>query len=303
MTSSRFSANGKLLLTGEYSVLEGALALAVPIRFGQQLEYRAGGKNLSWESYDAENNCWFRATFSQNGDIISSLDLEKGTFLQKILIQSIELTANPLPTGLIKTHLDFPNNWGLGSSSTLIYLISQWLDINAMKLFFNTMSGSGYDVACAGEKQAILYQLKGKTETNWDTTDLSKILKQCYFIYLNQKKLSAAEVLRSSKDKIEPSLIKKVSELSKQFTVVESLDELASFIEEHENITATVNRLQPVKQRLFPDYDGAVKSLGAWGGDFIMALGNNTPEYFRQKGYPTLFKFDNITLNKSISST
>ena len=37
-----FHANGKLLISGEYLVLDGALALAVPTRFGQNLQVTEG---------------------------------------------------------------------------------------------------------------------------------------------------------------------------------------------------------------------------------------------------------------------
>ncbi len=41
--------------------------------------------------------------------------------------------------------------------------------------------------------------------------------------------------------------------------------------------------------KIFLDYFGQTKSLGAWGGDFILATGNkDTPKYFKNKGYPNL---------------
>ena len=39
-----FYSNGKLLLTGEYVVLDGATALAIPTKYGQYLEISASEK-------------------------------------------------------------------------------------------------------------------------------------------------------------------------------------------------------------------------------------------------------------------
>jgi hypothetical protein len=54
----------------------------------------------------------------------------------------------------------------------------------------------------------------------------------------------------------------------------------------------------PIKQRLFPDYNGAIKSLGAWGGDFILVSGTTHPEaYFNSKGYRTIFRYSDLILS------
>ena len=38
MQKKEFYAHGKLLLTGEYAVLDGALSLALPTQYGQRME-------------------------------------------------------------------------------------------------------------------------------------------------------------------------------------------------------------------------------------------------------------------------
>jgi hypothetical protein len=54
-------------------------------------------------------------------------------------------------------------------------------------------------------------------------------------------------------------------------------------------------RKTTVKERLFSDYPGAIKSLGAWGGDFILAVGNDTtPTYFKNKGYTIVLEYRNM---------
>ncbi|MFN5366863.1 MAG: hypothetical protein ACK5CH_15765 [Bacteroidota bacterium] len=58
-------ASGKLLLTGEYFVLDGATALALPVRYGQRLEVsptRPSGL-FAWNSRDEHGNPWFSVEY------------------------------------------------------------------------------------------------------------------------------------------------------------------------------------------------------------------------------------------------
>ncbi len=48
-----FYSNGKLLLSGEYAVLDGALAWAIPTTFGQYLRISINtSAEISWKSLD-----------------------------------------------------------------------------------------------------------------------------------------------------------------------------------------------------------------------------------------------------------
>ncbi|MDG2343289.1 MAG: GHMP kinase, partial [Flavobacteriales bacterium] len=119
-------ANGKLLITGEYLVLEGANSLAIPCAKGQRIEYTPNNKinTIDWTSLDYLNKEWFSAKFESDSlDILSSSDKYKAKHLQKMLIEAYKLSNDKL-SGQIKTTLEFPNDWGLGSSSTLIVCIS-----------------------------------------------------------------------------------------------------------------------------------------------------------------------------------
>ena len=61
---SRYYSNGKLLLTGEYVVLDGATALAVPTKFGQDLIIKSIQEpELIWGSFTNTGECWFEAIF------------------------------------------------------------------------------------------------------------------------------------------------------------------------------------------------------------------------------------------------
>ena len=71
-----FYSNGKLLITGEYVVLDGAKSLAVPTKFGQDLQRKQINEPLLvWESYSHNDSCWFEATFD-----VPTLRLQTATF-------------------------------------------------------------------------------------------------------------------------------------------------------------------------------------------------------------------------------
>ena len=60
METQTFYSNGKLLITGEYVVLDGAKALALPTKFGQSLVVKQGPKNqIKWTSFDSDKSIWF----------------------------------------------------------------------------------------------------------------------------------------------------------------------------------------------------------------------------------------------------
>ena len=68
-------------------------------------------------------------------------------------------------------------------------------------------------------------------------------------------------------------------------------------MEEHEALLSSILKIEPVKQRLFPDFFGMMKSLGAWGGDFVLATGDDkTISYFKSKGYPTVIPYSKMIL-------
>ena len=73
--------NGKLLLTGEYFVTEGAVSLALPTQLGQTLEIQQsdceGDSQLIWKSYSKEDAIWFEATYTLPGLKLITSDGEK----------------------------------------------------------------------------------------------------------------------------------------------------------------------------------------------------------------------------------
>ena len=89
-----------------------------------------------------------------------------------------------------------------------------------------------------------------------------------------------------------------ISQISEEFVQSKNLQTFENLIVEHENIISSIIKLTPVKEKLFPDYFGAIKSLGAWGGDFVLVTGNEkTPAYFKNKGYKTILSYSEMILS------
>ena len=311
MSSLTFYGNGKLLLTGEYLVLDGAKALAVPTKFGQNLTVEnIDEPELIWASFTHHNTCWFEANFS-----LPKLKLTSATFysdkegnsefiaetLQKILEEAKKLNANFLNTSkgfIVKTKLSFPRNWGLGSSSTLIHNIANWAEVNPFTLLWNSFSGSGYDVACAKYNFPIVYQINEKNPKIEEVNFSPKFKNQLFFIHLNQKQNSREGISKYQKTKKEANkFLPIMNNLTEKFLRANSIKQINQIIVEHEEIIGQIIEQKPVKERLFRDYFGEVKSLGAWGGDFVLATGNtDTPNYFKKKGFNTILTYSEIIL-------
>ena len=301
MLTENFYSNGKLLLTGEYLVLDGAKSLALPTKYGQDLIVEKSKETyLIWESYDERNSCWFHCKFELPS--LASDDNNKiSNTLQKILKEAQKLNLNFLTelSGFqVRANLSFPRNWGLGTSSTLINNIAQWANVDAFELLKNSFGGSGYDIACAQNNSPIIYQLTDQIPYIGKVSFDPVFKNQLYFIHLKRKQNSKEGIKRYEKFKGNSFILaEEISQLTNQFIDCTNLNEFENIMIEHEKIISGIIKQPTVQKELFSDYFGQTKSLGAWGGDFILATGNDdTPNYFKNKGFDTLISYQDMIL-------
>jgi mevalonate kinase len=299
-----FYSNGKLLITGEYVVLDGAKALALPTKFGQSLTIENSlNREIKWTSFDKDGSIWFQEVISFF-DISNKNQFEnqsiKNTLIE-ILHEAFLLNPefiNHSEGYIITTQLTFPKFWGLGTSSTLINNIAQWLQIDAFELLQNSFGGSGYDIACAQNNVPILYHLKQGKPIVEKVDFKPEFTENLYFVYLNQKQSSKTAIA---------SYHKKQSNLKKTIPVIDSITNtvlnckdlaiFASELEKHEIILSHILETQTVKEALFPDFNGTVKSLGAWGGDFVLVISKENPTaYFKSNGFGTIIPYQEMIL-------
>jgi mevalonate kinase len=295
-------ANGKLLISGEYMVLAGATALALPLKFGQELlvkEYPV--PFIRWTSSEP-GNVWFGCDVNPaDCEIVSTNDASTASGLSKLL--KAARTLNPYfpdkKTGsVVEIKANYPVEWGLGSSSTLISLVAHWAGVDPFALFRLVTEGSGYDIACADRREMIFYRWDGTQPEVTETSPGKAIREHAYFVSLGNKQDSRKEV-QSFLDngRFSPADVDTFSCLSKQINKAETAEELTHLVKEHETLLGAILGKEPIAAR-FKNFPGTVKSLGAWGGDFAMFISGadkkDILKSIHEYGLKHFFTFDEI---------
>ena len=306
-----YYSNGKLLLTGEYLVLDGAKSLALPTKFGQDLTVeRIQEPQIIWGSFTHTGTCWFEAVFDlKKLRLVScsfNADKEGGAAgiaetLLAILKEAKRMNPEFLNTEngfVVKTNLTFPRNWGLGTSSTLINSIGKWAKVDAFQLLWNSFKGSGYDIACAQNNSPIFYKIEAEKPVVENVIFNPSFKENLFFVHLNEKQDSKEGIAKFRESGLNfQKEIAAVSVISNELLKANTVADFNKLIVAHEQIISSIIKLKPVKEKLFSNYLGEIKSLGAWGGDFVLVTGNEkTPAYFKNKGFETVLTYSEMIL-------
>ena len=303
----RFYSHGKLLLSGEYAVLDGAVALALPTRLGQWLEVsQHPGPGLEWVSLGADGTEWLHEHISSaewetpppEGPMPKEAR-ERLLHILQVLVALQPETAQRLNGIRMTTRLEFPRNWGLGTSSTLLANLAEWAGVDPYALLDRSFGGSGYDLACARHDGPLYYSRKPGTAPEIITAPFDPpFARQLRFVYLGQKQDSREGIaLYRKKGKAGAAFLQAVSNLSRELATARELDAFCNAMDRHERLISDHLGIPAVKHRLFSDFPGSVKSLGAWGGDFVLAANAaSDDEYFRRLGYTTQFSYPELIL-------
>ncbi|MFP4471583.1 MAG: GYDIA family GHMP kinase [Bacteroidales bacterium] len=309
MTVRQYRSNGKFLITGEYLVLKGALALCVPLRPGQSMQVKeipAAG-HLTFRSFIHESP-WFQAGYKlPDLEITDCSDAARAGYIRSILAGAASLNPEVFRNfqGFeIKTNIEFDINWGLGSSSSLIANIARWVGVDPLKLHFMTSKGSGYDVACATAEGPLFYRLGNEHPEIRPANFKPRFSENLFFVYTGQKKNSAESIVRNqNRLNGREKEIERISEITLEMTRVKELRDFRRLICEHEDILSKVLDEIPVKEKLFAGLEVSAKSLGAWGGDFALVTWEGEPheleKYLLSRDLDTFFGFDEIVLHSN----
>lgn len=307
---SNFYSHGKLLLSGEYFILDGAEGLAIPCRYGQDLQIEETNSQwFIWKSYTRKNKMWFWMQCSMEWLFDPTLIPE--TNHQEIaqnLLQLLRTAKQNNPAFLenakgvlAQTHLEFPRAWGLGSSSTLLNNLAQWAQINPYLFLKDRFKGSGYDIACAQHDRPIIFQkIAGDPFVN-EVSFNPPFADQLYFVFTDKKQHSHLEIAHYQQQTIaKKEAIKKLDALTQLLLSTNDFKLFCEVIDQHEELVATLLQKTKIKELLFPDFNGSVKSLGAWGGDFVLVCGDKkTPSYLAEKGFKTVIPFRDMIYSTS----
>jgi mevalonate kinase len=306
-TSMTFSSGAKLMITGEYLVLKGAWALAIPLKFRQILKIseHPGVPALVWKTYEKGQH-WFDAVYSLNEMVIGNAnDFPVALNLREILMAARQLNPSFLKKEVryeAVAELDFRINWGLGSSSSLIANIAAWSGNDPFELNRIVSGGSGYDIAAAISDGPVMYRKTPSGQEFQRLTFYPGFHRNLYFAYLGKKRSSAMAV-RKFNESAERDLsaeIKDIDRITKNLINTADFSEFKKLIKEHEKIISRVTCVPPLKEKQFNDFNGEIKSLGAWGGDFIMLATDMPADYvtswLRGKEMDTWFSFADLVL-------
>jgi mevalonate kinase len=299
--------NAKLLLSAEYLVLNGAKALAVPLRFGQRLCVDENLQGfISWQSIAHDGSDWFKGKYTLNDfSIIESSDQDIAKHPQRLLLAARKLNPEfclkSAGYNVIST-LNYPLLWGLGSSSTLIAAIAGWAGIDPFRLHFEVSKGSGYDIACAISNSPLLYTIRDHKPEFEFVAFLPSFADKIFFVYQGKKQDSAQgiDAYKNRNSNPAKSIINEANLLTGRMLHASNLPDFEQVLHEHEMLISNVIEVPTIRQTLFSDLPGEVKSLGAWGGDFCLLTWRDDPlllaAYLKSKGLETWFNFNDIVL-------
>lgn len=308
----QFYSHGKFLISGEYLVLQGALALAVPTKPGQKMkaeEDPGGEHNLRWINTDAQGKISDEVLLSKKDfqpyrGSLQTVDAAVYETLAKCLIycrkKNPAFLKTPGSTQVVNT-LEFNREWGLGSSSTFLNNLAQFARVDAFEMQKEIFGGSGYDIACAKSSMPVFYRVDEEGPV-YDSVHFSPPeAEQIFFVYLNQKQNSSAEVKNFTTQDIKfAPETEIISEISEALLFCDDFADFMQLLDEHEDVMQFVLQKEKIKTERFADFQGVVKSLGAWGGDFILAASEmpstDLKKYFNAKGFNTIFNYKEIIL-------
>lgn len=301
---AHFYAHGKVLLSGEYVILDGALGIGLPTKWGQHLHVEKDTDNryLQWESWQGDQDKWLNVQLDPDHLTVSDTsDAAMGKRLSEVLRTARDLSGGAFHPGpvRVRTVLEFDRSWGLGSSSTLLSLVARWAKVDVYDLANQTFGGSGYDLACAVSDGTILYQRRDGRGHHVRIPFDPPFADDLYFVYLGQKQNSRSGIKRY-KQAGETPPVEAISRISLELASAKKRTDFAELLLRHEQLIARCTGLQPVGEVLFSDAPGVVKSLGAWGGDYVL-FASEVPEsyvraYFTERGYTVLYSYRSFVL-------
>jgi mevalonate kinase len=303
-----YYANGKLLLSGEYLVLHGAWALAVPLKTGQLMQvetYPSSRRTMiSWQAKNRDR-IWFMADIaSSDWTVISSTDAEVAGRLMEVLKAAGTLNPAWTSPGMsynILTVSDFDMNWGFGSSSALIANVAKWFAVDPFDLLFSVSAGSGADIAAAVSSGPILYRLQNSRPEIIPVNFWPRFRRHIRFVFLG-KKQNTEKSVRDFKagTGISAGQLLTMNRLTDQILNARYISGFAQALSEHEIFMQGILGRVRIREERFPDFPGEIKSLGAWGGDVAMVASEQDDKvlasYFSGKGLNTLFSFDDLVM-------
>lgn len=306
-----FFSHGKVLLCGEYAVLAGVEALALPVHLGQGLKVwevpTQGNSKIIWQSLDLHGKSWFDCRIDSE---IMHVHEASDDEIAKTLIHIFReiKTKNPdyfdHKTIRLETNVEFNRAWGLGTSSTLVSLLNRWSGANAFALQQAGFGGSGYDVAVGLTGKPLVYWLENE-EPNWEPWKLDSNLTNHWYLAFPGHKMNSRESLKSLKGKLlemqqDTLFLQQLSACIQTIKHPRSIPLLEAMLEMWQALISQYLGIPKAYDDLGikPSQGGLCKWLGAWGGDVLLVnekiLSENTSVFDKMD----IVKWNDFVINK-----
>lgn len=296
-----FYSKGKLMLAGEYMVVAGSSALSLPLNFGQSLTIsfnQDGPHEVLWKTFEGESqSVEYSFPIEDINQQRYKPEGNRGYFLRilrgarRINPEFLAKKGLYVAESLIETGL----KPGLGQSSSLLSNIALWAGVDAYRLNRLVSKGSGYDIASARAEGPIRFQKKCPEPIIERVEIDKKILNNIFLVHLNRKEDSEKAIslylkLLMTKKKA----VATMNNIIDKMVAAKSISEFGGLMEQHDELLENILRRKPIKKLYFNEFNGWVKSSGAWGGDYILALteedAGTVKQYFNEKGFKTVVK-------------
>ncbi|MCT3898859.1 30S ribosomal protein S6 [Elizabethkingia anophelis] len=281
--------------------MDGAKALAIPTKPGQDLSAEKIDDHRSlihWETY-REGKLWLKTCIDYKNLFVTETNIANASaFILKIFSTLKDMRSESLEADysyILRSNVQFPENFGLGSSSTLMNNIANWGNVDAFALNDIALGGSGYDIAVAKAGAPIIY-IRNRGNKTVETVNYSPSFKdQLLFVHLNKKQDSREGITMYKQMEKSQDLIHYFSKLTDEILISENLENFSLIMEDHEKTMSNFLKIPTVKEKYFKNAPSFFKSLGAWGGDFILTTKFCDYEnYFLHNGFPNFFSYDEL---------
>ena len=188
---------------------------------------------------------------------------------------------------------------GLGMSSSLINNIASLANVDPFRLNRMVSKGSGYDIAAASASTPIVYQ-KGCKEPVIEKVEISSsVTSKIFLVHLNKKENTDASIslyLRLLRNKRKAFV--EMNTIIDAMLTTQEINDFGLLMEEHDAFLSKVLNQKCIKEQFFSDFDGWIKSSGAWGGDYILAATQaeekDVKAYFSEKGFKSVYNLDQL---------
>ena len=301
-------SHGKIMLTGEYGAMYGANVLAIPLKVGQTLNvYEKNYGSLEWEAYK-QDELWHKVAFADKLDgklhIGDRTNAGFAVVIHKVLRMALNLSNSKLEDILDKkfiTNLNFNPELGLGSSSTLIVNVARYFNIDPFELNSLSFKGSGYDIAASMSDLPVIYNKNVKNPQHVALKFKPSFHSNLYFVYSGKKVSSLKAIDKVSRKNFTNQQLNRISAITTSLALCNNIDDFMELINEHEKIISKILHIPPLNSKQFYDFEGSIKSLGAWGGD-MMLVATKHPEqyvenYFNRRGHDVIYKYADLALD------